>query len=74
MRYSEIRQRPAAPDSHPFVADVSLNLTAFYNLERLVQSRSDIRLLWRLDQPDFTTVHVACSTAAAIQWLRGFGD
>lgn len=73
MRYSEIRQRPAAPCTHPFVADVTLNLTAFDNFERLVEGRPDIRLLWRLDRFDLTTVHVACATEATRQWLRDVG-
>jgi hypothetical protein len=70
MRYSEIQQRPAAPSSHPFVADIILASAGFSNFERLVQSRPDIRLLWRLDRRGLTTVHVACASAATRQWLR----
>ena len=45
MRYAEIRRRPAALDSHPFVADIAMPATAFPDFERLMQDRQDIRLL-----------------------------
>ncbi len=70
MRYFEIRRRPAAPDSHPFVADIAIAPAAFRGFERLMQDCGDVRLLCRVDQPDDVVVHVACASEAARERLR----
>lgn len=70
MRYSEIRRRPAAPDSHPFVADIAIAPAAFPGFERLMQDRPDVRLLSRVDRPDAVVVHVACASETARERLR----
>jgi hypothetical protein len=70
MRYSEIHRRPAAPDSHPFVADIAMPPPAFPGFERLMRDRRDVRLLWRADRPDTVVVHAACASEAARERLR----
>lgn len=62
MRYSEIRARPAAPDSHPFVTDIAIDPAEFSTFERLMQDRPEVRLLARIDRPDAWVVHVACAS------------
>jgi hypothetical protein len=62
MRYSEICARPAAPDSHPFTADIAVNPATFGKFERTMEDRRDVRLLARIDRPDGWVVHVACTT------------
>ncbi len=64
MRYSEIRARPAAPDSHPFTADIAVNPATFDNFERLMQGRPEVALLARIDGPDRWLVHVGCASEA----------
>jgi hypothetical protein len=61
MRRREIRARPAAPDTHPFVTDITMVPTAFY---RAMEDRLDVRLLARIDRPDRWLVHIACTTDA----------
>jgi hypothetical protein len=70
MRYSEIRARPAATDSHPFVADITIHPTAFDEFERLMQIWHDVRLLAQIDQPGRLLVHVACKSERARAALR----
>ena len=70
MRYSEIRRRPAAPDSRPFVADITMAPAAFRGFEHLMQDRGDVRLLCRVDGPGAVVVHVACASATARERLR----
>ena len=70
MRYAEIRRRPAAPDSHPFVADITMAPTAFPGFERRMRDRPDVRLLCRVDRPDAVEVHVAYASGAARERLR----
>ena len=70
MRYSEIRRRPAAPDSHPFVADIAMPAAAFPGFERTMRERRDVRLLWRADRPGAYVVHVACTSEAVRERLR----
>jgi hypothetical protein len=65
MRYCEIAARPAAPDTHPYVADICLYPAEFSTFERLMESRREVRLLARVDRPDVWVVHVACASAAA---------
>ncbi len=62
MRYSEIRARPAAPDSHPFTADITIDPAEFDNFERRIWNRHDVMLLCRIDRPDTWVVHVACTS------------
>jgi hypothetical protein len=64
MRYSEIRARPAAPDSHPFTADITIDPAEFDNFERRIWNRHDVMLLCRIDRPDTWVVHVACTSEA----------
>ena len=71
MRYHEIISRPAAPDSHPYTADISLDPADFSAFERLMQERPEVRLLARVDRPDAWTVHVACASEAVRQRLHG---
>ncbi len=70
MRYAEIRHRPAAPDSHPFVADITMAPTGFRGFERLMQDRPDVRLLCRVDRPHAVVVHAACASEASRERLR----
>ena len=62
VRYSEIRARPAAPDSHPFTADIAIAPAAFDHFERAMEDRHDVRLLARIDQSDTWVAHIACTT------------
>jgi hypothetical protein len=64
MRYSEIASRPAAPDSHPYTTDISIDPAEFSTFERLMQDRPEVRLLCRIDRPDTWIVHVACASEA----------
>jgi hypothetical protein len=70
MRYSEIRARPAAPDSHPFTADITMAPTAFDDFERAMEDRRDVRLLARIDRRDVWVVHAACTTERVRAGLR----
>jgi hypothetical protein len=64
MRYREIQQRPAAPDTHPCVTDITIAPAAFDDFERTVEGQPDVRLLCRIDRPNFWHVHVACTNEA----------
>lgn len=70
MRFSEIRARPAAPDTHPFVADIPVDPAAFAGFERAMEHRRDVRLLARVDRPDVWVMHVACATERERAALR----
>ena len=70
MRYSEIRARPAAPDTHPFVTDIAVAPAAFRGFERRMQDHPEVRLLCRVDRPGAVVVHVACASATARERLR----
>ena len=70
MRYSELQSRPAPTDSHPFVADITVDPSAFEEFERVMQLWHDVRLLARIDQPGRSLVHVACKSARARAALR----
>jgi hypothetical protein len=65
MRYHEVQRRPAAPDTHPFVADMTMTPAAFDDFERATEHQRDVRLLCRIDRPDSRVVHVACASEAA---------
>lgn len=71
MRYNEIRARPAAADTHPFVADIAVAPATFAGFERAMEHRPDVRLLARIDRPDIWVVHVACATEEVRAALRG---
>jgi hypothetical protein len=70
MRYCEIAARVAAPDTHRYVADISLDPTEFSTFERLMEDRPEVRLLARVDRPDVWVVHVACANAAVRERLH----
>ncbi|MBL6082431.1 hypothetical protein JMJ56_31170 [Belnapia sp. T18] len=67
MRYSEIVRRPAAPDTHPFVTDITIAPAAFDNFERVMEDRGDVRLLARIDGPNSWLVHLGCSSVM-VRW------
>jgi hypothetical protein len=69
MRYCEIAARPAAPETHPYVADITIDPAEFSTFERLMQDRPEVRLLARVDRPDTWIVHVACESEAARRYL-----
>jgi hypothetical protein len=70
MRYHEIARRPAAPDSHPFTADIAVNPATFDDFEQAVEDRPEVRLLCRIDRPGAWVVHVACTTERVRAGLR----
>jgi hypothetical protein len=70
MHYSEIRARPAAPDSHPFTTDIAVDPAEFGNFEQAMEDRPEVRLLCRIDRPDAWVVHVACMTKRVRARLR----
>jgi hypothetical protein len=70
MRYSEIRARPAAPESHPFAIDIAVNSGAFGDVERAMEGRPAVRLLARIDQADHCLVHVGCWSAMVRRAVR----
>jgi hypothetical protein len=69
MRYCEIASRPAAPDSHPYTTDISIDPAEFSTFERLMQNRPEVRLLARVNRPDTWIVHVACASEAVSRHL-----
>ena len=71
MRYREIQRRPAAPDTHPFTADIAIAPTEFSAFERLMLDRPEVRLLCRIDRPDAWVVHVACASETVRERLHG---
>lgn len=71
MRYHEVQDRPAAPDSHPFTADIVITPSAFAAFERAMDDRHDVQLLCRIDHPGAWCVHVACASATVRQRLLG---
>ena len=70
MRYSEIRARPAAPNTHPFVTDITIVPAAFDDFERAMEDRQDVRLLARIDRDGRCLVHVGCSSATVRQTVQ----
>ncbi len=70
MRYHEIHRRPAAPDSHPFTADITIDPTELSTFERLMQDRPEVRLLARIDRPNAWVVHVACASERVRERLQ----
>ena len=73
MRYSEIRARPAAPDSHPFTADIAVGPAEFNNFERAMDNHLEVMLLCRIDQPDTWAVHIACTSEAVRRRFHTWG-
>ena len=69
MRYHEIVGRPAAPATHPFVTDISIDPVQFSTFERLTQDRPEVALLARIDGPDTWLVHVGCASEAVRRHL-----
>jgi hypothetical protein len=69
MRYCEIASRPAAPESHPYVADITIDPAEFSTFERLMQGRREVRLLCRVDRPGAWVIHVACASEAVCRHL-----
>ena len=69
MRYSEIRARPAAPETHPFVADIIIHPANFDDFEREMEQH-DVRLLARIDRRDHCLVHIGCSSALMRRSVR----
>jgi hypothetical protein len=64
MRYCEIAARVAAPDTHPYVADISIDPSDFHEFEGVMENRPEVRLLCRIDRPGAWVVHVACASEA----------
>src|SRR4051794_14033815 len=60
MRCSEIRARPAPPNTHPFTADITIHPTVYDEFERVMEQH-DARLLARIDLTDRCLVHLGCS-------------
>jgi hypothetical protein len=74
MRYREIVRRPAAPDTHPFVTDITMTPAAFDDFERAMEDRQDVRLLARIDRPDHCLVHIGCSSAMVRRAIQDHWD
>jgi hypothetical protein len=70
MRYCEIAARVAAPDTHPYVADITIDPAEFSTFERLMQDRPEVRMLARIDGPDVWVVHAACASAPVRERLQ----
>jgi hypothetical protein len=70
MRFSEIRARPAAPDTHPFVTDLTIAPAALDDFERAMEDRPEVTLLCRIDRPDAWVAHVGCASGAVRRRLH----